>query len=409
MDNFLLVLLLVILSLAAGAAGGFLWGRSRNDDGAPQLRAQLRDSEQQLGAARESLADARARAELLERQNLALSSFDEQENTVLHALAPVAEKLAAVQQHVAVLERDRQLQFGQLSEQLNSARVTDQALLESTRSLASALRNNASRGRWGEVQLRRVVEAAGLLDHVDFHEQFSSATGEASVRPDLVVQLPQGKYLVVDSKVPLSSFLEAQEAGRSAHSERRADLMKAHAKAVRTHIDALAAKRYWDAVPASPELVICFLPAESFLAAALEADPGLLDYGFGRNVTLASPATLMAVLKAVAVTWRQELLTENAKDLYELSQELYTRLGTMGGHITKMGSSLKSSVEHYNRFVGTLETRVLTTARKMTALNLGDAEQFAPAPALDSTPRVLTAAELLDDAPALKDEERAAS
>jgi len=399
MENILLVLLALLLGLVAG----FLWGRSRNDDGAPILRAQLRDAEQQLGLSRESLADARARAELLERQNRALSSFDEQENTVLHALAPVSERLAAVQQQVALLERDRQLQFGQLSAQLKAASTTDATLLERTRSLEAALRNNASRGRWGEVQLRRVVEAAGLLDHVDFHEQFSSVSGEASVRPDLVVQLPQGKYLVVDSKVPLSSFLEAQSAGESSNPERRAELMKAHAKAVRSHVDALAAKRYWEAVPASPELVVCFLPAESFLAAALEADPGLLDYGFSKNVALASPATLMAVLKAVAVTWRQELLTENARDLYDLSQELYTRLGTMGGHISKMGTSLKSSVENYNRFVGTLETRVLTTARKMTTLNLGDAEQMASPAAIESTPRVLTAAELLDE------EERAAS
>ena len=393
MENILLVLLALLLGLVAG----FLWGRSRNDDGAPLLRAQLRDAEQQLGLSRESLADARARAELLERQNRALSSFDEQENTVLHALAPVAEKLAAVQQHVALLERDRQHQFGQLSEQLKAASTTDATLLESTRSLEAALRNNASRGRWGEVQLRRVVEAAGLLDHVDFHEQFSSLSGDSAVRPDLVVQLPQGKYLVVDSKVPLSSFLEAQETGSPSAPERRSDLMKSHAKAVRAHIDALAGKRYWDAVPASPELVICFLPAESFLAAALEADGSLLDYGFSRNVALASPATLMALLKAVAVTWRQELLTENAKDLYDLSQELYTRMGTMGGHISKMGSSLKSSVENYNRFVGTLETRVLSTARKMTSLNLGDAEQFSTPATIEATPRVLTAAELLDE------------
>ncbi|MFJ3956274.1 DNA recombination protein RmuC [Arthrobacter sp. NPDC090010] len=400
-------ILLVVLALLLGLVAGFLWGRSRNDDGAPLLRNQLRDSEQQLGAARESLADARARAELLERQNRALSSFDEQENTVLHALAPVSERLAAVQQQVALLERDRQLQFGQLSEQLKAASTTDATLLESTRSLEAALRNNASRGRWGEVQLRRVVEAAGLLDHVDFHEQFSSVSGEASVRPDLVVQLPQGKYLVVDSKVPLSSFLEAQSAGESPNPERRAELMKAHAKAVRSHVDALAAKRYWDAVPASPELVVCFLPAESFLAAALEADPGLLDYGFAKNVALASPATLMAVLKAVAVTWRQELLTENARELYDLSQELYSRLGTMGGHISKMGSSLKSSVENYNRFVGAVETRVLTTARKMTALNLGDAEQLSSPGAIDSTPRVLTAVELLNEAAPLEDERTA--
>ncbi|QTF72188.1 DNA recombination protein RmuC [Arthrobacter woluwensis] len=399
MENILLVLLALLLGLAAG----FLWGRSRNDDGAPLLRAQLRDAEQQLGLSRESLADARARAELLERQNRALSSFDEQENTVLHALAPVAEKLAAVQQHVAILERDRQHQFGQLSAQLQSARQVEAALLESTHSLASALKNNASRGRWGEVQLRRVVESAGLLDHVDFHEQFSSVSGDAAVRPDLVVQLPQGKYLVVDSKVPLSSFLEAQESGSASSPERRNDLMKAHAKAVRAHIDALASKRYWDAVPASPELVVCFLPAESFLAAALEADGSLLDYGFSRNVALASPATLMALLKAVAVTWRQELLTENAKDLYDLSQELYTRLGTMGGHISKMGTSLKSSVENYNRFVGTLETRVLSTARKMTSLNLGDVEQFSTPATIETTPRVLTSAELLDE------ENRAAS
>ncbi|NUP73181.1 MAG: DNA recombination protein RmuC [Sinomonas sp.] len=391
----LVTLLVALLALFVGAVVGYALARRRaaNDGAAhPALQARLAHAEAQLAA-------ATAERELLARQNLALTSLDEQENTVLQALAPVSEKLSAVQRQVAMLERDRVEQYGQLAQQLQTAQESDAALLRTAHALTAALANNSSRGTWGEVQLRRVVEAAGMLDRVDFSLQVS-ATGESGgVRPDLVVHLPGEKQIVVDSKVPLGAYLRAQDLAQdpsTSAAEARGRHLADHAKALRAHVDALGTKKYWDSMAASPELVVCFLPAESFLAAALTEDPGLLDYAFTRNVALASPATLIALLKGVAFGWRQELLTENARELFDLSQQLYARLGTMGGHVAKLGTSLKSSVERYNAFVGALESRVLPTARRISSLDPGAPETLPDTPPVSSTPRVLSASELLD-------------
>lgn len=392
----LTTLLVALLALLIGALAGYALARRRaaNDGAAhPALQARLAQSEAQLAA-------ATAERDLLARQNVALTSLDEQENTVLQALAPVAEKLSAVQRQVTMLERDRVEQYGQLAQQLQTAQESDAALLRSAHALTAALANNSSRGTWGEVQLRRVVEAAGMLNRVDFSEQVSAVGEAGGVRPDLVVHLPGGKQLVVDSKVPLGAYLKAQELAQdlsTAAAEARARHLAEHAKALRAHIDTLGSKRYWESMGASPELVVCFLPAESFLAAALTEDAGLLDYAFTRNVALASPATLIALLKGVAFGWRQELLTDNARELFELSQQLYGRLGTMGGHVSKLGSSLKSSVERYNAFVGALESRVLPTARRISALDPGAPETLPETPPVATTPRVLSASELLDE------------
>jgi DNA recombination protein RmuC len=329
---------------------------------------------------------------------------------VLRALAPVAEKLTAVQQQVALLERDRVEQYGQLAQQLQEARLSDEQLIRSTHALESALRSNSARGQWGEVQLRRVVEASGMLRHVDFVEQVHSAGHDSGVRPDLVVQLPGEKQLVVDAKVPLSSYLEAQELGAAqdlraaagsgarqtgplSGSDRRNQqaLLAAHAKALRAHVDSLSSKKYWDIPGNSPELVICFIPAESILAAALMADAGLLDHALSKNVVLASPSTLLAVLKSVAFTWRQDVLTDSARELFELARQLYDRMGTLGENVTKLGSSLKSSVDRYNAMVGTLEARVLPTARKLNSL---EESGLAAPPVVEVTPRALAAPEL---------------
>jgi DNA recombination protein RmuC len=391
----LVTLLIALLALMLGALAGFALARRRaaHDDGSGvALRSRLAETEARLAA-------ATAERDLLARQNQALTSLDEQENTVLQALAPVAEKLGAVQRQVALLERDRIEQYGQLAEQLRSAQESDAVLLRTTHALTAALANNSSRGTWGEVQLRRVVEAAGMLNRVDFSEQVSASGESGAVRPDLVVHLPGLKQIVVDAKVPLGSYLKAQELGLDASSsgaDTRKRHLADHAKALRAHVDALGSKKYWESIGASPELVVCFLPAESFLAAALAEDPGLLDYAFTRNVALASPATLIALLKGVAFGWRQELLTENARELFELSQQLYGRLGTMGGHVAKLGASLKSSVERYNAFVGALESRVLPTARRISALDPAAPETLPEMPPLASTPRVLSASELLD-------------
>jgi DNA recombination protein RmuC len=395
MEPFAVILALLMLLLGALAGAAFVYTVLRRRSAALEadfdaVSARLSDVSAQFAA-----ADAERR--LLAAQNRELGESRQQDGSVLRALAPVAEKLTAVQQQVSLLERDRLEQYGQLAQQLQEARLSDEQLMRSTHALESALRSNSARGQWGEVQLRRVVEAAGMLRHVDFHEQLHSSGAEASVRPDLVVQLPGDKQLVVDAKVPLSAYLRAQELGppdsdRPGLSQSsQQELLAGHAKALKAHVDALSSKKYWDISGNSPELVICFLPAESILAAALSADPALLDYALSKNVVLASPGTLLAVLKSVAFTWRQDVLTDSARELFELARQLYERMGTLGENVSKLGSSLKSSVDRYNSMVGTLEARVLPTARKLNAL---DAAGLITPPAVQVTPRSVSAPEL---------------
>ena len=388
--GWLVAFLMLVVGLLGGAAAlGWL------------LRGRLLASEEQENAALEragalaaDFAAADAERRLLFNQNQALSQRQGSDASVLQALGPVSEKLNAVQRQVALLERDRVEQYGQLAEQLRDAKDADARLLATTRSLESALRSNSARGKWGEVQLRRVVEAAGMLAHVDFNEQVHLATGDGAHRPDMVVRLPGGKELVLDAKVPLSSYLQAHDAGTPAGATTNEHLAR-HAKAVKAHVDALAGKKYWESAQNSPELVICFVPVESILSAALMADPGLLDYAMARNVVLASPMSLLAILKAVAFSWRQDVLTENAKELFDLSAQLYTRLGAMGEAVSGVGASLKTSVDRYNKLVGTLEARVLPTARKLNAL---DAGTIAAPAAVELSPRSLTAPEFGDKA-----------
>ncbi|HET7140556.1 MAG TPA: DNA recombination protein RmuC [Arthrobacter sp.] len=390
----ILALLMLLVGAVAGAAAAYFPLRRRSlalEEDFDAVSSRLSDVSAQFAA-----ADAERR--LLSLQNRELGESRNQDGSVLRALAPVAEKLTAVQQQVALLERDRLEQYGQLAQQLQEARLSDAQLIRSTHALESALRSNSARGQWGEVQLRRVVEASGMLKHVDFLEQVHSAGSDSAVRPDLVVQLPGAKQLVVDAKVPLSSYLEAQELGARQESAgnpgNQQSLLAAHAKALRAHVDALSNKKYWDIPGNSPELVICFLPAESILAAALTADATLLDYALSRNVVLASPSTLLAVLKSVAFTWRQDVLTDNARELFDLARQLYERMGTLGDNVGKLGSSLKSSVDRYNSLIGTLEARILPTARKLNAM---DESGLLTPPALDVTPRSLAAPELQQD------------
>lgn len=311
-------------------------------------------------------------------------------------VAPVADTLGRVEAQVRTLERDRVEQYARLTEQLGAVAAGADALRTETASLSGALRASSSRGSWGEVQLRRVVEHAGMLDRVDFTEQSTLTTRSGrTVRPDLVVNLPGGKHVVVDAKAPLAAFLRAGETGDD--GGRRAQLT-AHARALRGHVDALAAKEYASAVEDSPDVVVCFIPGESFLAAACEADPTLLEHAMSRKVVLATPTTLLALLRTVALTWQQDAVAGNARELFAVGRELYERLGTLGGHTTALGRTLHRAVEDYNRFVGTLERRVLVSARRIRDLDLAD-EVLPEVTPLEDAVRPLTAPELLGPAP----------
>ena len=308
-------------------------------------------------------------------------------------LAPLRDALVRVEQQVGTLERDRQAQFGELGERLGHVTSTTNALRDATASLAGSLNASTIRGSWGEVQLRRVLEHSGMLARCDFDEQVSAISAhDRGVRPDVVVHLPGNKCLVIDSKAPMTAFLAAQ--ADSLDPMERTRLLGAHATSLRGHVESLAAKAYWSAFTTKPEMVICFVPGDAILASALAADPTLYEYAMSKKVVLASPGTLLALLRTVAFTWQQDALTANAQALLKLGNELYSRLGTLGSHAARMGASLQKSVESYNALVGALESRVMVTARKMNELGLAD-PPLQDIESIETAPRPLTAAELV--------------
>ncbi|KAA9393717.1 DNA recombination protein RmuC [Kocuria coralli] len=396
-----LPLVLLVVGLLAGLAVGWVLGQrraSQHDDGAAQHLEGLREENLRLGQ------EHAAAVEAARIQAGRVREYEEraaQDQDVLQALAPLTDRMRQMQDHVTRLERDRAQQFGDISRALEAARESDLDLQRVTGALEGSLRSNSARGTWGEMQLRRVVEAAGMVAHVDFAEQVQVTTEQAVLRPDMVVRLPGQQQIVLDSKAPLASYLEAQEVRDSSSNgmKQRAALLAAHAKAVRAHVDELGKKKYWEAISGSPDLVLCFIPLESALAAALEADPTLLDHAAARKVALVSPVSLLASLKAVAFSWRQESLAQEATELLRLSRELYDRLGTMGGHLSRMGGSLRRSVEQYNQLVGSLERRVLPTARKLNDLDpTTAADDRLETTAVEVQPQAITAPELLQAA-----------
>lgn len=341
-----------------------------------------------------------AQLDMAQRQYEELRTKQEAENKILQALAPVSERLTEMQRTVSELEKQRSEQHGQISQQLRAALDSDELLRGTAEQLASALRSNSVRGVWGEVQLRRVVEAAGLIERVDFDVQSQISSDAGIGKPDMVIHLPGGKNIAVDAKVPFTAYLEASKISFTATGEegaRRESLLKQHVTAVRSHIDALGKKSYWDGLAASPELVICFIPSEALISTAIEADPSLMDYAFSKKVALASPVTLWSVLKTVAFSWQQDVLTEDAAKLFDVGKELLGRLGAMAKHIDTLGRSITSTVKGYNAFVGSLESRVFPSARKLT--ELGNAADFPDElEGIDSMPRELSAPELTEKA-----------
>ena len=309
-------------------------------------------------------------------------------------LDPLSAALGRVEGQLRTVEKDRESAYAGLREQVRQMADSSQRLGTETKALVNALRAPQVRGRWGELQLERVVELAGMVEHCDFDTQVSASGEDGGVRPDMVVRLAGGKQVVVDAKVPFAAYLQAVE---SADADVHADRLRAHARQLRAHVDQLAAKSYWASFDPSPEFVVLFVPGDPFLEAALQADPALLEHAFGRNVVLATPTTLIALLRTVAYGWRQEALARNAAQVHRLGRELHGRLATMGTHVARLGRSLESAVDSYNRTVSSLEARVLVSARKFTELQVSDTELEAPE-LVEGGPRGISAPELVASA-----------
>ena len=389
-----------------------------------RLRAELAAREAELAGERAAMADKLAlvdqakqaladqfsalSAQALERNNASFLALAEQSlasarteasgdlaaraAAVEHLVAPITDTLVKVEARMQDLEHARQRAEATLAEQVRGMGESQERLRAETANLVNALRTPQVRGRWGELQLRRVVEVAGMLRHCDFDEQVSAPHSDGGrVRPDVVVHLPGGKQVVVDAKVPLLAYLQAVEAPDDATRSLR---LKDHARQLRNHVDALAAKAYWEQFDPTPDLVVMFIPGDPILAAALEADAGLLEYATAKRVLPATPVTLIGLLQAIAFGWRQEVVAEQARTVCELGRELYRRLGTMGDHLDRTGRALDRAVEAYNATVGSLEHRVRVTARQLADTEVAEGELGSPSP-VDRDTRRLQAAELV--------------
>ncbi len=448
--------LLLLLGLLLGGAGGFAAGRRAGDirlatlaserDAATRERELLRQSEQ---AARERAALAEAdvagmrtaldyeRRSATERLNLveqsqqrlaesfqalsaqalesasrqfldlasvrlqeagtrAAGDFEQRRVAVEHLISPLREVLGKMEHRLADLETARIEAYATLVEQVRGVQQVSEGLRTQTAALVTALRKPQTRGAWGEMQLRRVAEVAGMIARCDFTEQPTITDGDGVRRPDMVVHLAGNRNIIVDAKVPLIAFLEASEAPDETIRDQR---LSAHARHLRAHVDALGAKAYWRQFSASPEFVVLFVPAEAFLAPALEKDPALLEHAARKKVVIATPTTLIAMLRTVAHAWTQEALTTRTREIFELGRDLYTRLGTLGEHVDRLGRSIGRTVTDFNAAVGSLESRVLVPARRLAAMEVVDSVLATPA-RVESGVRALSAAELAGPAEA---------
>ncbi|HEY1947339.1 MAG TPA: DNA recombination protein RmuC [Bryobacteraceae bacterium] len=311
--------------------------------------------------------------------------LDRSRDQLQHLVEPVNVSLRRFEEQVQAIERSRVGAYAELSTQVTVLTQLQEKVRQSTDQLKTALRSPIQRGRWGEVQLRRVVEMAGMLEYCDFAEQ-KTLFGETNLRPDLIVRLPNLCQVVVDAKVSLEAYLRAIEAE---HEPDRLRHLKDHANQVKTHVKSLGEKAYWERLPGSPEFVIAFLPLESLFSAALEYDPSLLEFGVEKRVLIATPVTLITLLLTISHGWRQQTVTENLDKIRVTGQELYTRLLTMGQHFMKLGDALEKTVETYNQTVGSLERNVLTSARKFKELRPANADQLEEVNEIDTTPRRL--------------------
>ena len=328
-------------------------------------------------------------------QEKARRELGDREQAIENLVKPIRDSLQQSQKQIAELEKSRSEAYGGIRAQLEAMQQNQQSLTQETQNLVNALRRPEVRGRWGEITLRRLVELAGMVEHCDFQEQVHSASDEQAIRPDMVVRMPDQRELVVDVKTPLDAYLEAAEAKDDA--QRKLGLER-HARNVREHIRKLASKSYWKQFDRSPEFVILFIPGDQFLSAALNEDPDLIETALSQQIILATPTSFVALLKAVAYGWRQLALAENAEEIRHLAEDLYGRLSVFVSHLNKVGRQLGSSVENYNRAVGSLERKVLPGARKFVELGIHAKKELEPLESLESLPRELAQTED-DDVP----------
>lgn len=369
-----LTALALLAALALGAVLGWLLHAARSGDRAARAEAQLaalRENEAQLRQALGAVSEDSAR-----RHSGAIGE------QVSRLVGPLQEAVGALARQVEHVERNRVHAYAGLTEQVEGMHRASQLLSTQTQQLVTALRAPQVRGRWGEIQLERVVELAGMVRHCDFDTQVA----KDGVRPDLLVYLAGGKQIVVDAKVPFAAYLDAAQEEDVA---RRDQHLVRHARQVRTHIDQLSAKAYWESFDPTPEFVVLFVPGDPFLDAALAADSELLEYAFARNVILATPTTLVTLLRTIAHTWRQEALSKEAATIHQLGRELYQRIGVVGGHLDRLGSQLGKAVDSFNLTVASMESRVAVTARKLSELEIFDGEHPEVRP-VDAWPRRTT-------------------
>lgn len=371
-----------------------------------QRETELRDSFQALSAealSRNNEAFVQLAEARLAKVTAAISAKSDGDATqrqqaIEALLSPITQSLHRLDGQLRTVEKEREAAYAGLREQVGAMHRTSEQLHTETRQLVTALRAPQVRGRWGELQLERIVELAGMVEHCDFSRQVTATDGsgddDALVRPDLVVHLSGGKHIVLDAKVPFGAYLEAVEA---TDPDRRSDRLAAHARHLRAHVDSLAHKSYWQRFDTTPEFVVLFVPGDPFLEAALQADPALLEHAFERNIVISTPTTLIALLRTVAYTWRQEALASNAARVHELGRELHSRLATMGGHVAKVGKQLGGAVDAYNRAVSSLESRVLVTARRFGELGVVT-EQLDTPEQVERSPRTVQAVELVASA-----------